>query len=261
MEELFSKRNGFAIKTHDIVIRYGAPSDMRGYLFLIMQDYGYGYKKLRDVVCRATMQSPDPNNWGENDFMKNEIDNLIQSCDWPLVYDLIETFYSKIKDSERKRFSNEINAYFLANGIGWKFENGKIEYRGDDLFEDSLQQAKDHLLLKNMPVSSRELKEAIHDLGKRPNADITGAVQHSLAALECVCREITREKDTLGSLINKHPYIVPKPLDEVISKIWGYASNNGRHLKEGNAPNFAETELLVHLSASICLYLSKKIQR
>lgn len=102
-------------------------------------------------------------------------------------------------------------------------------------------------------TSQSEIKEAITDLSRRPIPEITGSIQHSLAALECVCREVTRDKKaTLGTLINDHPNIVPKPLDDAIKKIWG-ASEQGRH------PSYEEAELLVYLSASLCVYLTNKL--
>ncbi len=62
----------------------------------------------------------------------------------------------------------------------------------------------------------------------------------------------------LGGIIKKHPDLVPPPLHEAISKIWGFSSEQGRHLREGRSLQIDEAELFVHLSASICLYLSKK---
>ena len=96
-------------------------------------------------------------------------------------------------------------------------------------------------------------------MSKRPTPDITGSVQHSVVALECLCREITGEKSlTLGKLINTHSQIIPKPLDKVVSGLFGFASEQGRHLREGGAPDYEEAELVVHLSASLCTYLTKK---
>jgi len=62
---------------------------------------------------------------------------------------------------------------------------------------------------------------------------------------------------TLGELIKKHPNIVPKPLDEAITKIWGFTSEQGRHLREGGQPDYEEAELVVGLSAVLTTYLCK----
>lgn len=111
-----------------------------------------------------------------------------------------------------------------------------------------------------MQTAKTEIKEAITDLSRRPNPDITGAIQHSLACLECVCREVTGDtKATLGDLMKKAGNIVPAPLDHVITKIWGFTSEQGRHLKEGKNPAYIEAELVVELSAAISSYLGKKM--
>ena len=152
-----------------------------------------------------------------------------------------------------------INEYFLIHGIGWKLCEGSIEYRGEDIFENDLKLAQEALKQRHLNDSKREIVEAIKDMSRKPDPDTTGAIQHSIAALECVCRKISGdEKDTLGDVIKKHPDLVPSPLNEAISKMWGFSSEQGRHLREGRSPQIEEAELLVHLSASICFYLSKK---
>lgn len=84
-------------------------------------------------------------------------------------------------------------------------------------------------------TSQNEIKEAITDLSRRPIPEITGSIQHSLAALECVCREVTRDKKaTLGTLINDHPNIVPKPLDDAIKKFGGFHQSKGYIFKKGD---------------------------
>jgi hypothetical protein len=108
-------------------------------------------------------------------------------------------------------------------------------------------------------VSASEIKEAISDLSKRPMADITGAIQHSLAALECVARDVSSDpKATLGKIIHDNPDLFPPPLDKALEKIWGYASEMGRHLSEGKIPTLNEAELLVSISSATCRYLTKK---
>ena len=109
-------------------------------------------------------------------------------------------------------------------------------------------------------TSQNEIKEAITDLSMRPKPDITGAIQHALAALECVCREITGDNATPGTLIINHSGIIPRPLDDAIRKIWGFSSERGRHLKEEGEPSYEEAELVVHLTASLCLYLMSKFK-
>ena len=255
----FTERMGIVSPAADITVRDDAPASMRSYIFQIMQSYEPSLKKIRSIVCFVTKEAEDPNNWGENDFMKSEIQGIIDRCFWSRVYDIIEQFYSKLSMPQKRNFEKDINEYFIEKGIGWKMQGGIIETRGDDIFEDGIKQAKLKLQEKGLITSQKEIKEAIADLSRRPTPEITGSIQHSLAALECVCREVTRDKATLGALINNHPDIVPKPLDDVIKKIWGFSSEQGRHLQEGRDPSYEEAELLVHLSASLCVYLTNKL--
>ena len=62
MNERFSKRIGINVIPTEIAIRYDAPEDFRKYLFFVMQKYGHGLKKLREVVCLAAKLAPNSNN-------------------------------------------------------------------------------------------------------------------------------------------------------------------------------------------------------
>lgn len=256
----FTERMGIDIPQVDITVRNEAPLPLRNYIFQIMLRFEPSLKKIRKLVCFVTKEPENPNNWGENDFMKSEISEIINDCQWYRIYDIIEAFYAQLSISHKSDFEQTVNDYFYDKGIGWKLNNGLIAVRGDEAFEDEVKKVELILEEKGLRTSKGEIKEAIADLSRRPNPEITGAIQHSLAALECVCREVTGDpKATLGALINNNPNIVPKPLDEAIKKIWGFSSEQGRHLQEGRVPAYEEAELLVHLSASLCSYLSKKI--
>lgn len=254
----FTERMGIDVPESPITIRNDAPSAFRNYLFQLMQKYEHSLKKIRSYVCCVTKEAEDPNNWGENDFMKSEIQSIIENCPWYRIYDIIEYFYQKLL-ANKSEFERDINDYFVEKGIGWKLANGIIETRGDGIFEQKIEEVTDVLDRVKLETSRNEIHEALKDMSKRPNPDITGSVQHSVAALECLCREISGdEKATLGKLINDNPDIVPRPLNNVVKEIFGFASEQGRHLKEGCAPNYEEAELIVYLSASLCTYLTKK---
>jgi hypothetical protein len=187
-----------------------------------------------------------------------EIRELISNCDWYKVYDVIEALSQKFQSGQID-FNSEINDFFLENGIGWKLENGKVLFRGDNQFEDKLKESKAIVAQNGFDTAKHEISEAINDLSKKPTPDKTGAIQHSVACLECIAREIVgNRQQTLGELIKQNRGIVPPPLDIVIEKIWGFSSEQGRHLREGGEPNFDEVELLVGLSLSLSAYLAKK---
>jgi hypothetical protein len=79
-----------------------------------------------------------------------------------------------------------------------------------------------------------------------------------MAALECVARTASGDADTLGAILKRNPGLIPKPLDTAVEKAWGYASEKGRHIKEGNEPTRDEAELIVGIEATVATYLSKK---
>ena len=254
----FTERNKVQVVQAPINVRYDAPYALRSYLLQVMLNF-QGMKDVRKNVCFITKEVEDPNNWSENDFMRQEILKILENCPWNRIYDLIEYFDSKLTSANKIKFEKEINEYFVEKGIGWKLINGVLESRGEEAFEEKIAEAVEILGTANYTTSKNEISEALRDMSKRPEADITGAIQHSLAALECLSREITGDKkSTLGKLINDNPDIVPSPLNMVISKLYGFASEQGRHLKEGKVPDFEEAELVVHLCASLCVYLVKK---
>ena len=82
-----------------------------------------------------------------------------------------------------------------------------------------------------------------------------------MAAVECLGRTVMEDaKATLGQLVSKKSGAlgIPAPLDEAVVKLWGYASERGRHLREQREPTFDEAELVVTVSAALCTYLSRR---
>lgn len=260
-EENFSKRFGhYRPSEKEITIREDAPSGLRDFVRIAFYETGNQPTDLREIICRVLRVAPDKNNWSQYPNIDNEVDEYLHQCDWYSVYDVIEKIVSNLENKEQEIFVNEMNEFFVANGIGWKIENGIIETRGDEVFETAVKDAEEVLEAAGLKTAMNEIREAINDLSRRPNPDITGAIQHSLASLECVAREATGDtKATLGELMKKHPNIIPTPLDQAVTKIWGFTSEQGRHLREGLAPEYLEAELVVEVTAAISVYLSKKI--
>lgn len=262
-KETFSKRLGlFSIKEKEITVREDAPEGLRGFVKMAFYELNKNPSDLRTIVCRVLKVPPDSNNWSEYPNIDYEVKEHLENCEWYLVYDIIETIIQKLYPHEKETFIKEINEYFISNGIGWKIINEQIETRGDEVFETAVKTVVSVLEKANLQTAKTEIKEALIDLSRRPTPDITGAIQHSLACLECVTREITGDKkSTLGDLMKKFPGVIPSPLDVAVSKIWGFTSEQGRHLREGQAPEYLEAELVVEVTAAISTYLGKKLSR
>jgi hypothetical protein len=54
-----------------------------------------------------------------------------------------------------------------------------------------VHRATDTLLQSGRNTAENELREVFRDLARRRTPDLTGAVQHAGAALECVARDVT----------------------------------------------------------------------
>jgi hypothetical protein len=65
-------------------------------------------------------------------------------------------------------------------------------------------------------------------------------------------------KKTFGEILKKRPDLFPKPLDQAAEKVWGFASEMGRHMREGRAPMVKDALLMVGLCASLAAYLTER---
>ena len=260
-KEIFSKRQGlFSIREKVITVREDAPEGLRGFIKMAFYDLGKNPSDLRAITTRVLKVPSDSNNWSEYPNIDWEVGQHLENCEWYLVYDIIEVIIQKLNPKDKEIFTNEINEYFITNGIGWKVVNEQIETRGDEIFETAVKNVVSVLDKAKLQTAKTEIREAINDLSRRPTPDITGAIQHSLACLECVAREFTGDKkSTLGDLMKKFPNAIPSPLDNAVSKIWGFTSQHGRHLIEGQSPDYLEAELVVEVTAAISTYMGKKL--
>lgn len=266
----FSSRHGFESPDAEIKVRHESPSELRGIVVTIAYEAGLGPHDMRAIVCKVLRARDDPNNWSAFPNVDKEARDHLDSCEWYEVYDVIEAVHSNLVSCTDRQpwnrdvtpavyYANEINKYFRKRGIGWQLIDGLIEIRGSESFESIIAKARQTLEESGRATASNEVHQALQDLSRRPQPDLTGAIQHALAALECVIRDVSgNHKLTLGALLSKYKGLVPAPLDQVLEKIWGFASEQGRHLREGKEPEQDEVELVVQIAAAAASYLVKK---
>lgn len=267
----FSRRHGYSGQAAPITVREDAPEALRHALVQIAAEEGFSNPSdQRALICRALRVMPDRNNWSEYPNVAGEVEDLITTCKWYRVYDIAEAFYAEAaaspgafstRNGSAAGIESKLNEVLYEQGIGWKMERGQIVFRGDQPFEQAVASARAVLRQSNRATAQNEVAEALSDLSRRPEPDRTGAIQHSMAALECVARDISGDpKQTLGVLMKNYgaKLAIPRPLDAAVEKAWGYASEMGRHLQEGREPSAEEAELVTTVCAAVVTYLVKK---
>lgn len=260
----FSERHGFKpAQEPEITVRLDAPKELRGVVILLADECGISPEPLRVIISRVLLKRPNHNNWSEYPNIDDENHQLLDGADWYKVYDVIEEIVSHLENTkgsdESERFSSKLNGYFVDKGIGWKLVDGYLVARNPEALEESIKAALQALNSAGNTTAKKELHEALVDLSRRPAPDVTGAIQHSMAALECVFRDVVgNPKSTLGELLKKHPKMIPPPLDQSLDKLWGYASEYGRHVREAREPEFSEAQLVVGVCSAVVTYLVNK---
>ena len=264
-KQSFSKRFGYRGLSGEIAIREDAPESLRFSVFRIVERSFYSSTQVRDVILSVLRTRPTVPRGSSNVAIRDEAERPIFDCEWFDFYDCIEKFSSFLTNQGpiesrlevMSLFEQQINQIFLDDGIGWQLVQGELLTRGSDTFESNVHEVVDALEQAGRVTAGNEIHEALADLSRRPEADLTGAIQHAMAALECVARDICGdEKATLGEVIKRYPGTIPKPLDESVAKAWGYASEMARHIREGRKPERREVELIVSLAATVATYLS-----
>ena len=256
-ESPFSERFGYSAPDAEITVREDAPEVVRIGITQLAYGAELSGKAMRELTCAVLLKRPDPNNWGPENVTR-EVDDLINEAPWYKIYDLAERIHAEVgrhdyTGTRQDDFAGRLNQLFREKGIGWQMEDGKIMVRGSEAFALATHDAVETMREAGTPTAANEIHEALRDISRRPEADVTGAIQHAMAALECVAREVDGSTDTLGSIINRLP--LPPPLDGALHRMWGFASQQGRHLEEGRTPQFAEAELVVTVASAVSVYL------
>lgn len=260
-ESRFSRRHGFGRQYDGPLIYHDAPERLRvGTLSLIHDDLKKPPSWIRDVICGVRRVRPDPSNWSPYPNIWGEAQDLVYGAEWFEFYDFVEA----CADAERQRghldeFEERMNRLFEEEHIGWRLNEGVLEVHGDDTLETVTGTTEEELEQSGFQVASQEFREARTDLSRRPEPDLSGAVHHAMAALEAVAREVSGDsKCTLGEIIKKHPELLPPPVDDAAAKLWGFASEQGRHCREDRQLEWPETLLVVGIAGTLCSYLSAK---
>lgn len=264
MDKHFSARHGYRPTSTPITVREDAPTSLREAIVLLAMDSDMTPNELRDVVCKVLLKRHDDNNWSYEPIL-NEVECLLKNAPWYRIYQIFEAIYEKLQNSDihttysldAAEFECRLNEFFVENGIGWELQEGKFIHRGADVFTRSTQEVPRILEENGFRNAANEIREALQDISRIPQPDITGSVQHVMAALEATAREVTgKSEPTLGSLISE--LNLRPPLDKATHKLWGYASDQARHGSEQRTIDRTEAELVVTIAGALCAFISQR---
>lgn len=256
----FSDRFGFHAPEAEITIREDAPTSVRDGIIMAGYAADLGPGTMRDLLCQVLLLRPDQNNWSASN-VEREVSGLIDDAPWYRVYDFAERLYAEIGTRDyagtlQVRYEAQLNQLFREKGVGWELKQGVLVARGSEAFALATGHATEVMQQHGAPTAANEIHEALRDISRRPHADVTGAIQHAMAALECVAREVGGSTDTLGPIIKR--LNLPAPLDQAVEKLWGFTSQQGRHILEGREPRFEEAELVVTTASALSVYLLRR---
>jgi hypothetical protein len=279
MEKTFSERYPHEEPDVPVTVRDDAPAALREAL---PQMVPLEWSTQRSIVCDILLRRPDPNNWSEWPNVAYEVTGLIDDCPWWHVYDIAEAYWQQLGQPSRgawtarpsdqptekqDTFVGKLNGLFRRHGIGWEMTSaGKIEMRGGPLASPSIADACRLVSDAGWPNTLRELEQARADLGRRPEPDVTGVVQHGSAALESVVRQITGSAQSLGQAAKRldysqYPPVLRDVLETVLNKLYGYASSDrggGRHGSETIQIDRADAALFLGMVSCAIEYLMAK---
>jgi hypothetical protein len=240
-----------------------APESLRYFLYKLLEVEHHKYPYSAALVLENFLRKPGLANQyanRHNPELWPRIYRLILDLDWWQIYNLIE-YLSNSNDGPigKYEFAHRLNELFTSENIPYRLDvSGLIVYHGSEGFELSVSSAVAILETTGRNTAASEIQEALNDLARRPNQDLTGAVQHAIAGLECIAKEVCGSKGgTLGNIAKRNPQHFPPPLDEAINKLYGFASERGRHLNEGGEPELRQVELIVGIAANVITYLAK----
>ena len=253
----FSARFGFGGPDAEITIREDAPDVVRDAVAMLGYTFDLGPGSMREVLCEVLLKRPDPGNWSPGNI-ENEVHSLIDEAPWYKIYDFVERIFIEVGKGDfsgdrQRSFAERLNQSFRELGVGWELQHGKLVARGSEAFALATRDAVAVMQGAGASTAANEIHESLKDISRRPVADVTGAIQHAMASLECVAREIDGSTDTLGKIIGR--LTLPPPLDGALHKLWGFASEQGRHIVEGREPRFEEAELVVTTASAVGVYL------
>ena len=272
--DLFSKRYNLR-PTPEGLMYEDVPERARVGLYHLVErffgrEHQEGYPNLYQEICVA-LRIPRKRKLGPFPpyGASLEIETLIENCEWHQFYDICETSWASLpfeywREKERNEFSEQVNALFREEQLGFEFRDGKVEKVGSGFIDSQIKEARYLLKEQEFKGADTQFEKAIRALNVRPNPDVENCVKDAVSAIESVGRIIVNDEKALLSNIIKdlaRKDVIPKPLDEAIQKIYAYRGDQpgvAHGLVGASKVTVDEAEFVLAMSAAAITYLVKR---
>ncbi len=197
----------------------------------------------------------------------NIVEQIFLTCDWWRLFDICELMYRNLGSSQQyysDKFTKDLNIVLIDEQLGFEMREGKIEKIGSALADEEIRKTRYLLKQPEFKGADEQFEKAIKALNARPKPDVENCVKDAVSAIESVGRILIKDDKAVLSDIIKDmakQEIIPKPLDEVIQKIYAYRGNEpgvAHGLVGESKVTIYEAEYVLAMSAATIIYLVNK---
>ena len=136
----------------------------------------------------------------------------------------VEGYYGS---RQRYPYTDDINAVFKQEYVGYRFIDGEITPISDEIEVAEIEQSLD-IEFQGCRV---HFKKALSFLSDREKPDYKNCIKESISAVESICQIITENnKATLGEalkLLTTKGITIHKAMEKAFSSLYGYTSDEG----------------------------------
>lgn len=278
-DPIFSEREGFAPhkspQADDYLpgwVREAITNEIRDFAqsgVLIPGSYRLSlYPLFRPYIWKVLGKEP-PNSPMGGPF-HYYIPEVLRRCHWYQCYDILEEIShlinQQLEEKESDKFSEQVNAILVAEGIPWKLAQGKVIRRFTAYMTDQI--TKVHTLLADPKFKGpdEQFAKAIEHLSKRPKPDEENCVKDAVGALEAVANIIMGTSSRqLNDLLKEEPFKsgIHQIIKQAIEKVYAYrgAAPGASHGLVGPAAvELVEATWVLAVSAATISYLTDKFE-
>ncbi len=267
--ELFSKRCSLR-PTPEGLMHEDVPTRARVGLYHMVeqffnQEHREAFLELYHEICVALRIPRDRRS--DNDYhASRKIEELINTCEWWQFYDICEVMWLTLEYpwGKRNELSEQANILLQEEQLGFEMRDGKIEKVGSGFVDAQIKEARYLLKEPEFKGADKHFEKAVKALNVRPNPDVENCVKDAVAAIESVGRILINDDKALLDNIVKDMAkdgVIPKPLDQVILKIYAYRGDQpgvAHGMVGPSQVTIDEAEFILAMSAAIIIYLIKK---